>query len=310
MPKHPRDEDEELEAGEAPTEINPYEVLGVPQDASQDDIKKAYRKAALKHHPDKATPDDKQSAHTKFQEIAFAFAILSDERRRKRYDTTGRTEESLDLDDDDFDWTTFFREQFKGVVNGETINKFSDEYKGSDEERGHVLQAFTKVKGNMSSLYSYVMLSDMVDDEERFRSIIDKAIADGEIENYKKYAQESESARQKRIDRARKQKEKESHEAEQAAEEIKDNEKGQAKKKGKKDDADLGDLAALIQQRQKGRAENFFDNLEAKYAPKGKKGNTNAGLDEPPEEAFAANRKKASGADATGGARKSKRARK
>lgn len=310
MPKHPRDE-EDLEIGDAPTSIDPYQVLGLANDASQDDIKKAYRKAALKHHPDKAAEADKQAAHTKFQEVAFAFAILSDERRRKRYDTTGRTEESLDLEDDDFDWTTYFREQFKGVVNEETINKFSDEYKGSEEERGHVLEAYAKVKGNMARLYDYVMLSDMLDDEDRFRGIIDKATENGEVESFKKYTEESESSIQKRLDRERRRKEKESKEAEEAAEEIKEKDKGPSKKKGKKDDGDIGDLAALIQQRQKGRAENFFDNLEAKYAPKSKKGGKKSEpMDEPSEEAFAANRKKTGGSDAVGGARTSKRAKK
>lgn len=293
MPKRSRDEEEDLDAGEAPTSINPYEVLGLETTASQDEVKKAYRKAALKHHPDKAAAEGKEAAHAKFQEVAFAFAILSDERRRKRYDTTGRTEESLDLDDDDFDWTTFFREQFQGVVTEETINQFSNEYKGSDEERQAVLDAYTRSEGKMSRLYSIVMLSDMVDDEARFRAIIDKAIADGEVDDYKSYSGEKESTREKRIERARKRKESEAKEAGKASKEI---EEEKSKKKGKKANGDaggMGDLAALIQQRQQGRAENFFDNLEAKYAPKGKKGKKAAPMYEPPEEAFAANRKKA-----------------
>src|ERR1700761_1323899 len=108
--------DEEL-ADEAPTSINPYEVLDLAKEATAEEVKSAYRKSALKHHPDKAAPEDRDTAHTKFQEIAFAYAILSDPRRRSRYDTTGRTEESLDIDDDDFNWTDFFRTQYKEVVN-------------------------------------------------------------------------------------------------------------------------------------------------------------------------------------------------
>lgn len=73
-----------------PTEIDPYKTLGLLEAASADEIKTAYRKAALRWHPDKAS--DKEAAHIKFQEIAFAYAVLSDERRRKRYDSTGRTE--------------------------------------------------------------------------------------------------------------------------------------------------------------------------------------------------------------------------
>lgn len=307
MPKRMRDEDLS-ESNAPPTEINPYEVLGIQQEASQDEIKKAYRKAALRHHPDKAAAEDKDAAHIKFQEVAFAFAILSDERRRKRYDTTGRTEESLDLDDDDFDWMTFFKEQFEGVVTEETINNFANEYKGGDEERQAVLDAYVKVKGKMPSLYDYVMLSDMVEDEERFRFIIDKAIDDGEVEAFARYTNESESARTKRIAAARKRKEREAKEADEAAEEIK--EKNSSRTKGKKTNGDtggMGDLAALIQQRQKGRAENFFDDLEARYAPKAKKSKKGI-VEEPPEEAFAANRTKSANGPESEGNRKSKRA--
>ncbi|KAK4624580.1 hypothetical protein CLAFUW4_06198 [Fulvia fulva] len=285
MPKHPRDDEEDFEIDVPPTEINPYETLGLETNASQDDIKKAYRKAALKHHPDKASPEDKESAHTKFQEIAFAFAILADERRRKRYDTTGRTEESLDLDDDDFNWVDFFREQFAGVVTSEKISDFEKKYKGSEEERQAVLKAYTQHKGKVPKLYQQIMLSDMVDDEERFRGIIDAAIEAGEVEAFSAYTDESEKSKEGRMKAARKRKQQESGEAAEFERETK------SKKKGKKDSGgDMGDLAALIQQRNGARKENFLENLEAKYATKGKKGKKDAAMEEPPEEAFAANR--------------------
>jgi DnaJ family protein C protein 9 len=308
MPKRQRDE--EIEVGEAPTEINPYFVLSIEETASQDEIKKAYRRAALKHHPDKAAPEDKETAHSKFQEIAFAFAILSDERRRKRYDTTGRTEESLDLDDDDFNWSTFFREQFANVVTLEAVKSFSGQYKGGDEERSDLLRFYAKHKGNMVKVYEEVMLSDMTEDEDRFRTIIDQAIKDGEVEGFPKYTEESENARRKRIQRAQKQKEEEAVEAAELEQEMK--EKADKKKSKKaKGTGSTTDLAALIQQRQKGRQEDFFANLEAKYAPKGKKGSKQGAMDEPPEEAFARNAKKSGNGDAPAStARTSKRTKK
>mmetsp|Transcript_38369 Transcript_38369/g.98778 ORF Transcript_38369/g.98778 Transcript_38369/m.98778 type:complete len:230 (-) Transcript_38369:6-695(-) len=65
-----------------------YEILEVSKTASQADIKKAYRKAALKWHPDK-NPDNKEEAEKKFQEVAEAYEVLSDEEKRKQYDTFG-----------------------------------------------------------------------------------------------------------------------------------------------------------------------------------------------------------------------------
>jgi DnaJ family protein C protein 9 len=308
MPKRQRDE--EIEVGEAPTDINPYFILSIEETASQDEVKKAYRRAALKHHPDKAAPEDKETAHAKFQEIAFAFAILSDERRRKRYDTTGRTEESLDLDDDDFDWTSFFREQFANVVTREAVQNFSGQYKGGDEERADLLRFYTKHKGNMAKIYEEVMLSDMIEDEDRFRTIIDQAIKDDEVEAFPKYTEESESARRKRIQRAQKQKDEEAVEAAELEQELK--EKADKKKTKKtKGTSSTADLAALIQQRQQGRGEDFLANLEAKYAPKGKKGTKQAPMDEPPEEAFARNAKRSSNVNAHAStSRTSKRSRK
>ena len=64
-----------------------YEVLGVAKDASEDDIKKAYRKLAKKYHPD-MNPGDK-NAETKFKEASEAYAVLSDADKRRQYDQFG-----------------------------------------------------------------------------------------------------------------------------------------------------------------------------------------------------------------------------
>lgn len=71
-------------------EVNFYKVLGVARDASSREIKKAYRDAALKYHPDKIAADasdaDKEAMTNKFQEIATAYEVLSDDETRAKYD--------------------------------------------------------------------------------------------------------------------------------------------------------------------------------------------------------------------------------
>ena len=64
-----------------------YEVLGVDKGASADEIKKEYRKLAIKYHPDR-NPDNPE-AEEKFKEAAEAYDVLHDEQKRKQYDQFG-----------------------------------------------------------------------------------------------------------------------------------------------------------------------------------------------------------------------------
>lgn len=66
-----------------------YDILGISKNASDDDIKKAYRKLAREHHPDMVKETDKVEAEKRFKEISAAYQVLSDPQKRKMYDQYG-----------------------------------------------------------------------------------------------------------------------------------------------------------------------------------------------------------------------------
>ncbi|KAK8141000.1 hypothetical protein G3M48_001075 [Beauveria asiatica] len=74
---------------EGQVEIDLYEVLSIEKTASSDEIRKAYRKAALKYHPDKVPEDQREASEVKFKEVTRAYEILADEQKRHLYDTHG-----------------------------------------------------------------------------------------------------------------------------------------------------------------------------------------------------------------------------
>lgn len=88
-----------------------YKILGVDRKASADDIRSAYRKLAVKYHPDK-NPGDKKS-EDKFKEINEAYQVLSDEQKRARYDQLGSAYSDFRTGGgrpDDFRWDDWFQQ--------------------------------------------------------------------------------------------------------------------------------------------------------------------------------------------------------
>ena len=86
-----------------------YKVLGVPKNATLDEIKKAYRKLAVKYHPDRNKGD--KNAENKFKELSEAYEVLKDSEKRKKYDSLGSSWNRFQQtggNAQDFDWSNWF----------------------------------------------------------------------------------------------------------------------------------------------------------------------------------------------------------
>lgn len=101
-----------------------YQTLGVSKDASQDEIKKAYRKLARKYHPD-VNPDD-PNAEEKFKDINEAYQVLSDEDKRTKYDRFGsqwKQYQQTGGRPEDFDWTQWAAQGGRGGAQYRTVTQ-------------------------------------------------------------------------------------------------------------------------------------------------------------------------------------------
>lgn len=110
----------------ANTEKDYYEILGVSKDASEEEIKKAYRKLAMKYHPDRwvnGTDEEKKEAEQKFKEIAEANEVLSDPQKRQMYDNGGY---DFDANMGGFDPMEMFERMSRGFGFGGGFSPFSD----------------------------------------------------------------------------------------------------------------------------------------------------------------------------------------
>lgn len=223
-----------------------YEVIGASKGATNDQIKKAYRKASLKIHPDRVPESEKKKATERFQVLAQVHYILSDSERRNLYDEHGiiANEDGLDSE---ADWSNYWRLLFPKVTEKD-IDGFIDKYVGSKEEENDLIALYNRFEGDMDKIYE----SHIGYDEERATEMLNKLIEAGKVEKFKNFTDESADKKARRAKRC-------IREAKRAA---------KAKKEQENTD-DMSSLKAMIQGKRS--FDSMIANLEAKYAQKGSK---------------------------------------
>ncbi|TKY62586.1 Chaperone protein dnaJ 6 [Spatholobus suberectus] len=250
-------DDEETEAQHDQTSL--YQVLGVERTASQQEIKKAYYKLALRLHPDK-NPGDEE-AKEKFQQLQKVISILGDEEKRALYDQTGC------VDDDDLagdvvrNLQEFFRAMYKKVTEAD-IEEFEANYRGSDSEKNDLIDLYKKCKGNMSRLFCSMLCSDPKLDSHRFKDILDEAVAAGELKATKAYQKWAKDVSETKPPTSPLRRE----------------------KSNKQSEADLCAIIAQRRNERKGQFDSMFSSLVSKYG--------GGDMPEPSEEEFEAARRK------------------
>ena len=127
-----------------------YQVLGLKKDVSAEEMRKAYRKLALKYHPDKTHGN--KVAEEKFKEVAEAYEVLSDPEKRKKYDELGENwnySKEHGGSTNDFDWSKYAAAGFQGGAPSDDSDQhnFSDFFetifgrkKGTREMRGYDIE--------------------------------------------------------------------------------------------------------------------------------------------------------------------------
>ncbi|XP_037286844.2 dnaJ homolog subfamily C member 9 [Rhipicephalus microplus] len=232
-----------------------YKLFGVPPDASESDVKKAYRRLSLLVHPDRADEAQKEAATRKFQVLSKAHLVLADADRRAAYDDTGCVDEDDDLDSDR-DWTSYWRLLFPKITLAD-VEKYLAKYRGSDEELADLKACYERFKGDFDAISEH-LIGYEIEEEDRYRNILNKLIEDGEVKAYPKFTKESKKSRNARKSRY-----------------LNEAEEAQSMKMELGLDGSDESLANAIAKRQRSREADFGNliaNLEAKYCkPKKKK---------------------------------------
>jgi DnaJ family protein C protein 9 len=244
---------------------NLYEIFQVSSEAKTSEIKKAYMKLALKHHPDKGG-----DAGT-FQALSMIHSILSDEEKRKIYNESGLidsdADDNLESSEQNFEfWNDYFRALFPKLTIS-AIEKFAKEYIGSKEEETDLLNAYEKCSGDCLKIMDLIMFAEE-GEEQRIVSKLDSLIKENKIVSNKKY----EKSKEKLLQKYEKYIQKIVNE-----QEIEDDgEQNKKKRKHSKKESETAngddDLAMLIQMKNQKKSENdLFSKIISKYSDRPEK---------------------------------------
>jgi len=232
-----------------------FKILDIDETSEQKKIKKAYYKQSLKFHPDKSTVAELQINTRKFQALSKIHEILSDAEKLKLYRETGEIDDEMDTFDENSDWVAYWRDRFPKITV-KMIDEFKQKYQNSAEERVDLLDSYKKHKGKMDAILDEIPCCNAIDDESRFREIIEEAISAKEVRPYKAFTNEKAASKKNRAEAAAL----EAEEAEQYGREL-----------GIGSGASTDDLANMILQRRRVGQEDLISRLEAKYAQPKKK---------------------------------------
>lgn len=145
-----------------PNEVksNYYEMLGVARTATTDEIKRAYRKAALRLHPDHNKHPD---ATAMFQKLTEAHQVLSDPKKREYYNKYGEVDD--EMDGESFDQAYDHWRQVFPKITPEDIENYRKEYVGSSMEEEDIITAYNRCQGDMTLIHQCVPFasSDAID---------------------------------------------------------------------------------------------------------------------------------------------------